>query len=438
MSTLTILLYEWKHFVRSPFKVLALVLFVIASLYGLHNGAILYQKQVVEIEKINEQITRQQREVFAYFDKGDKGPQGRPWIDVTTPFWAVWNTPVYHFKVPNPAMVYNIGQAEQYGFYKRVTFLSSPLDADMAEEIANPERLQSGTLDFSFSVLYLLPLLLLIWMYDIKGAEADAGFLPLIYTQTGTERPWLFARIGFYAALALLVVVSLFLYGALLTPVLRSANAAFWPILLMTLSYGALWLVAFTLILAYGKSSITNTLKMMGVWLFFAFIVPAAVHQWVSTQYPANLMTDYIDATREERDQLYNQPDTVIQEQLNVLFPEIVNSPVAADSTRRNLARNRSTAALANELTKKSFTEIEASNSAKNHLIQASYWFNPVTFFQNQLNRAAGVHYNDYRIYRTEVQTLIDKQLRAMILDTWQGIEVDKEKYAAYNQTLIK
>ena len=58
-------------------------------------------------------------------------------------------------------MVYSLGQAEQYGYYKRVTLFSSPYDADLSEELANPERLQTGTLDFAFVLLFLSPLLLL-------------------------------------------------------------------------------------------------------------------------------------------------------------------------------------------------------------------------------------------------------------------------------------
>jgi ABC-2 type transport system permease protein len=49
MRSLGVFLYEWKHFVRSPFKIVAIVLFMVASIYGLHNGADLYDKQTNEI-----------------------------------------------------------------------------------------------------------------------------------------------------------------------------------------------------------------------------------------------------------------------------------------------------------------------------------------------------------------------------------------------------
>ncbi|MEL6864071.1 MAG: hypothetical protein AAFP19_06620 [Bacteroidota bacterium] len=49
MKNLSLFFYEWKHFVRSPFKVVALLLFVLAGLYGLHNGANLYHEQMAQI-----------------------------------------------------------------------------------------------------------------------------------------------------------------------------------------------------------------------------------------------------------------------------------------------------------------------------------------------------------------------------------------------------
>ena len=173
MSGLSIFLYEWKHFVRSPFKVIALVLFVLAGAYGLHNGASLYKKQMAEIEEIQENIDKDRQEYVAYYDEGKPGPDDAPWVDMSEPFWAVWFSYIYHFKTPSSALVYSMGQAEQYGFYKRVTFLASPYDADMTKEIANPERLQVGTLDFAFSLLFLLPLLLLILLYNLKSAETE-------------------------------------------------------------------------------------------------------------------------------------------------------------------------------------------------------------------------------------------------------------------------
>ncbi|MEM9821485.1 MAG: hypothetical protein AAF985_10450 [Bacteroidota bacterium] len=436
MNGLSICLYEWKHFIRSPFKVIALILFVLAGIYGLHNGANLYHKQMAEIDKIKEKVEKERKTYLAYYDEGKAGPENRPWINMGAPFWAVWFSHIYHFKTPSPTLVYSMGQAEQYGFYKRVTFWASPYDADMTKEIANPERLQVGTLDFSFTLLFLLPLLLLILLYNLKSLEAEQGFLPLIEVQAASGNTWLLSRLAFYVGLVFVVLLGLLLYGALLTDLFSEAAIAIGPILLYTSLYLIFWSFLYFLVLRTGKHIMGNTLKMVGLWLVFAFIIPATVHQWISIEQPANLMTDLIDAKREEGRKIYDLPDSIFQEKLNTIFPEITDSPIATDDTKRPDACDDSASALANELMKKSIAIIEGDNDTKNKLVRNSYWFSPVTFFQNRLNQLAQTHFDDYQQYRDEIQILIDNQIRTMVLDTWNDVKVDKKKYLEYYQTL--
>ncbi|MEL6675559.1 MAG: DUF3526 domain-containing protein [Bacteroidota bacterium] len=436
MKFFTIFLYEWRHFVRTPFKLVAIFLFAGASTYALQNGASLFHKQTEELESIEAEMLTDRATYLAYYDSGEKGPKARPWVDLTTPYWAVWYTPVYHFKKPSPAMVYSIGQAEQYGFYKSVNFRSSTYDADMAEEIANPERLQSGTLDFSFVSLYLLPLLLLIFLYNVKGAEADEGFLSLIYTQTGTERTWLWARVSFYGGLVAVLLLVLMLLGAALTGVSPTAIPSFFSLYLWHLLYLGLWLFLFGLILWQGKSTIGNTLQMLGVWLLLAFIIPAAVHQWVSIRQPPSLMTDLIDAQRDDTYALYDEPDSVLQARVLALFPEMSNNLTDEAGQPKRIAANQAATALSNELIKASIGKIEGRNQSRNRLISYSYWFNPVSFMLNKLNQLSGTHYQDYQAYRDEIQQMIDKQIKVLVLDTWNGVEVNKQKYLEYQQSL--
>jgi len=432
MKPLTILLYEWKHFIRSPFKIVALFIFIAAGIYAQHNGADLYHQQVKEIENVRIKIEEQTKETLAFYEEGKKGPESRPWVDLNKPYWAVWYASPTHFKMPSPAKVYSTGQAEQFGFYKKVSFWDTPYDADMAEEIANPERLQFGTLDFSFVMLYLLPLLLLILLYNIKGVEADNGILPLIYAQASSKNAWLLSRIGFYSGLMSLVTLGLMFYGAFLTDVFSAENGVFGQIYIYLLLYILLWSAIYFLVLKFGKSLLTNTIVMAGLWLMFAFIIPATVHQVVSVKHPVNLMTEWIDSQRDERQNLFDLPDSVFQAMLIDKFPEISSSPILTDSVRVKRALSRSASALANELTKNSIAPIEDANAAKNNLIKSTYWFNPIAFFQNQLNALSSTHYLDYQGYRNEIQMLIDKQIAIMVKDVWKGVQVNKETYQGY------
>ncbi len=433
---ISVFVYEWKHFIRTPFKVIALLLFVIAGVYGLHNGAALYNEKVSEIEKLQNKAVSEQAEIAGYFSNGETGPADRPWVNVTSPYWAIWYTPVYHFKSPDPSIVYNIGQSEQYGFYKRVTFWSSPFDADLAEEIANPERLQFGRLDFGFVVIYLLPLLLLVLLYNIKGDEQDNGYLPIIEIQSGSINSWLLTRVAFYACVAFLSLLLMFFYGGFLTGVFASETAPILGIVLLLLFYLLFWTVIYFLILKYGGGTAKNTLMMAGVWLLLTFIVPASVYQFVSIKNPASLMTDLIDAKSDEREQLFDQPADTLRSMLFERFPEIVDSPLAKDSSRIARAISRSVSSLANELLKKSIVRIENENREKNALISLSYWFNPVSFFQDRFNALTATHYQDFLAFRNQLQTLIDKQIALLVPEIWNDVTVDESIWSGYRSRL--
>ncbi|MEH0157388.1 hypothetical protein V6R21_24965 [Limibacter armeniacum] len=438
MRGLHIFFYEWKHFTRSPFKIVALLLFIVTSGYGLHNGANLFRDRLAEIEHIEAKAEKETKEYLSLYEKGESSPEGRPWVNLSDPFWAIRYSNIYHIKAPSPALVYSIGQAEEYGYYKHVTLSASPYDADMAKEIANPERLLTGTLDFSFSLLYFLPLLLLIWLYNLRSAEAEQGFLPLIEVQTASQHTWMLSRIAFYLGLLFLVIVGLLLYGAMLTNILITASGAFGQMVLYSFLYLAFWSAVYYLLLRKGKSIMGNTLKMVAVWLLFAFIAPAIAHQWISLTHPTNLMVDLIDVQRDKRETLYQLPNGTLQTKLDALFPELADSPVAQDAEKAGMMTRRSVPALVNEMMKESIAAIEDDHLEKNRLIRVSFWFNPILFFQNQFNAVSQSHYDDYQTYRNELQELIDQQIQTMVMDIWHEVKVDKTKFLEYKKGLSK
>jgi ABC-2 type transport system permease protein len=69
-------------------------------------------------------------------------------------------------------------------------------------------------------------------------------------------------------------------------------------------------------------------------------------------------------------------------------------------------------------------------------MISATFWVNPVTYFQNKLNSISETHYEDYQGYRNTIQTKIDHQIKTMVLDLWNDVKVDKLKYLEYNESL--
>ena len=106
------------------------------------TGLTLYQKQESTIQSIRQEQTQEIQKVQAWFAEGKNGPEDREWVDIHQPYWSLRYTPTYVIKHPSRLLPLGIGQSEQFGYYKEITFWSSTYDNDMVEEIANPERLR--------------------------------------------------------------------------------------------------------------------------------------------------------------------------------------------------------------------------------------------------------------------------------------------------------
>ena len=211
MRNLNIIYLELKHFLKSKAKVLSFLFFVLACVYSIFNGFELQEKQIATIDNIQLEENETISKMVTWFENGEKGPKDRSWIDITDPYWSVRYTPTYVIKNPSKLLPVGIGQAEQYGYYQKVSIWSSTFDGDIVEEISNYERLVNGNIDFSFLILFLLPLLLIILTYNLNGLEKDLKFNNLIAIQTGNNNSWIFYRLMFYVFLILVTVDSLFL-----------------------------------------------------------------------------------------------------------------------------------------------------------------------------------------------------------------------------------
>lgn len=431
-KSMQIIRSEYIHFIRSPFKIISLTLFILAVLYGFQNGLNLFNKQNMEIESIivgNKEIISK---MITQYDGIANGTLEIPRRDPTSPYWAIWNSPSYAFKYPSPMMVFSLGQAEQYGFYKKVTNWSTPFDSDMAEEIANPERLVIGTLDFNFVLIYLLPILIVILLFNVGGLEKDLRFEKLIFLNNVSKKKWLLSRFSFYYGLINILLFSLMFIYAMIAGVFHNEAYSFFILLFTTSLYMFLWFFIFYFINYFGKQSSDQALKMISAWLLLCIIIPGAIHQFSSIKYPVNYMTEYIDADRDKSNAIFKLPTDTLKVRLLEEFPFLEGTFFAADSGVDKSVINRSISGLVNSENKIVSKKIEVSNEQKNKFIKSFYPINPILLFQNQISSLTSTDYYSYFNYRNFIQSIIDKKINTILTDTWNNVTVSKEIYIKY------
>ena len=429
---LKIVLIEFSHFSRSPFKITSLIFYVLAVIYGCQNGYALIKKHNDEIISIKSGYKSHIDKMLVQYEEIEKGSIKKPRRDPSVPYWAIWNTPSYAFKYPSPMMVFSLGQSEQYGYYKKVSNWSTTFDNDLAQEIANPERLSIGTLDFNFVLIYLTPILLIIMLFNIGGLERDMNFNKLIYLSNVTKRNWLMARFLFYFILLIILLFSLLSFYGLLSGVFQNEIISFFNLLLLIFIYVLVWFTIFYIINFSGSGSPDQALKMISTWLILCIIIPGAFHQFSSLKHPTNYMTDYLDVSRDQKYAIFELSTDVHQSKLVESFPNLKNTKYAADTTVDRSIVSKCISALVNELNKKVASQIEKSSEDKNQFIKRYFLFNPVIYFQNKVNAFSKTDYYAYRDYRRHIQSIIDKKINFILEDTWNKVNIKKEKYIQY------
>ncbi len=423
---------EFVHLTRSPFKIISIFLFVVAIVYGCQNGYALFKTHNEEIASIKEINNKSIEEMILKYEAIENGTEEKLRRDPTIPYWAIWNTPSYAFKYPSPMMVFSLGQSEQYGYYKGVTNWSTIYDGDLAEEIANPERLAIGTLDFNFVLIYLAPILIIILLFNIGGLEKDLNFYNLIYLHNQSKAKWLFSRFLFYYIMILILVSIFTIPHAFLTGVFQNHTSQFINFLLFVSLYLIIWFTIFYFINLYGGGSSDQALKMVSLWLAFCIIIPGSLHQITSLKYPTNYMTDYLDVSRDQSNDIFELPIDTLKMNLLDAFPKLHNTIYASDTSMNRAIVNRSISGLVNILNKNVSNSIEKSSENKNEFIKSFSKLNPVTFFQNKMNAITSTDYYAYQGFRKRIQSIIDKKIELILEDTWNKVIVDKKIYIQY------
>mgnify|MGYP001502070269 CR=1 FL=1 len=431
---LDILKFEFFHFINSPYKIISIVLYAISILYGCQTGYDLFKKHNIEIKSIKSKNADFEKKMLVQYDELEQGLIEKPRRDPTIPYWAIWNTPSYAFKSPSPMIVFSTGQAEQYGYYKKVTNWSTVFDNDLAEEIANPERLALGTLDFSFVLLFLTPILLIILLFNIGGLEKDNGFDKLIYLNGISKKSWLITRFSYYLLVLFTLICFLLIPYAVISGVFTNELMSFFTLIVLIFLYIFLWVSIFYFINYLGKGSVDQAIKMISVWVALSIIMPGLFHQITSIKFSTNYMVDYLDVARDQRYEIFDMSTDTLQNELLESFPVLKSSVYAQDTTINKGIINRSISGLVNILNKKAAGKIEKESELKNNFVRSTLLLNPTMYFQNKINEVSKADYYAYRLYRENIQNSIDKKIELILRDTWNKEEVDKERYIEYLQ----
>ena len=178
-------------------------------------------------------------------------------------FSLTWNQ-------PDDAAFLAIGQRDLSPWMLRVRALALEGQIHEADNF-NPELSLAGRFDFAFVIAFLLPLFVIVLMYDVYAAEREAGRIPMLTaTAARPGKIWSMRIVVLAAGAAAACLLPLWVLGSLFggSP---SALIAATGVVLFSLIF---WTLLASLIAFGNWSASVSAAVLTGCWLVLALLVP--------------------------------------------------------------------------------------------------------------------------------------------------------------------
>ena len=150
-------------------------------------------------------------------------------------------------------------------------------------ELNNPNNLLAGNIDFSFVLIYLFPLLIISFSYNLISEEKESGTWKIVATQS--QNTFIYILQLFYVRILSLIALFTIL---LLTAVLFlniPLDQTFFLFYGLGILYILFWFSVCFFIVSLQKHSNFNAVLLLTVWLFLIIIVPAGINAYIVNQY---------------------------------------------------------------------------------------------------------------------------------------------------------
>lgn len=389
---------ELRTIFRNYWLAAITILLITICLYAGWNGQNHVNRHEDSITAALEEMQNADELMVARLDSIERG------LEVGLPTWQYPSSPtatgdgaprVAAFPPGNLALI-STGQSDMFNHYVKPTLTGDSFSIGFTE-LSSPVSLLMGNFDPAFVLVYLLPLIIISFCYNILSSEKEHGSLVLVASSPLSVRRWLLQKIVVRFVVMILILTICLLLMLMMNGVIINANAL--------LMIGMVWLyAAFWFALAYfinlrGKSSARNAITLLGLWVALVLAIPSLISQSASTFYPVPSRALLVNEMRTVQAELDKQQNEILDDYLRN-HPELITRD-ADESTAygwwqrffasKDLVSKRMSPLLAN---------YDESLKKQQYWVNQLSFLSPAIVFRNSLDHMAEtstVHYDTYR-----------------------------------------
>ncbi|MEA5460892.1 DUF3526 domain-containing protein [Arcicella sp. LKC2W] len=151
-------------------------------------------------------------------------------------------------------------------------------------DLNNPINLLLGNIDYSFVLIFLFPLIIIAFTYNIISEEKESGTWKIVFVQC--QNYFLYVCSVFYVrffVIVLILIISLLLAVFFLQIPL---NTIFFTYFITSLLYVIFWFGVCFWVVSLHKNSNYNAILLLSLWLLLIIILPAIINNYLVNKYP--------------------------------------------------------------------------------------------------------------------------------------------------------
>ena len=175
-----------------------------------------------------------------------------------------------------------------------------------SSELVNPFYQLLGNMDFSFVLIYLFPLIIIAFCFNLLSEEKEDGTWKLVLSQS--ENPIKIIRVKLWIRMVSIFLTAflLLLIGEIYLQI--PLNAAFLAFALSAGLYLLFWFALVWFVISLQKSSQQNAMILLFTWVSLTIIIPASVNAVVVNLYPVPEAYSTILNSRDGYHNKWDQP----------------------------------------------------------------------------------------------------------------------------------
>lgn len=396
--------YELVSLLRDKWILILSMLLLVLCLFAAFNGQQKVDKRLADIDNAFLEMNEGDAMAKAFIDSVNAG------FEMNTPSWtrpdkatAIGN---YHPRVaampPSELAVVATGQSDLYTHYVKPTISGDEIALNFTE-LTSPVQLLFGTFDLAFVLIYLLPLIVIAFSYNMLSAEREQGSLRLLASQPISVAKWLVQKAGLrFAILGTITIISVLLSLLVLGTDLSATFGSLSQMTLLIISYLVFWFSMAILVNLGGKTSANNAVSLLALWVVFVLLIPSTVNQMATSLYPAPARSQMINDMRVIKAEATKKQDEILDAFLRD-HPELMLTQNNEGGSYNWWSKYFASKELVKEEMAPMVADFETQLNKQQNWVKKWRFISPAMLLQGSFNHLAGTSTGHYEAYRDQV-----------------------------------